>query len=118
MAKDTKISEEMSSVTKAGMERVREGMDAYFGFLKQIISACPSGGTEFGEKLKRHAEQNLAAVQEYVTKLSQAKTVQDAIHIQTEFVQTQFNAFGEQAKDLVATYSKAADRATKVPSTS
>jgi hypothetical protein len=76
----------------------------------------PSGGTEFGEKLKRHAEQNVATVQDYVTKLSQAKTVQDAIQVQTQFIQTQFNALGEQAKDLVETLSKAAADATKVPS--
>jgi hypothetical protein len=70
MAKDTKASDEISSVAKEGMERVREGMESYFNFLKQVISAYPSGGTEFGEKLKRHAEQNVTAVQEYVTKLS------------------------------------------------
>jgi hypothetical protein len=117
MAKDTKVSEEISSMAKAGMERVREGMDAYFDFLKQTISAYPSGGTEFGEKLKRHAEQNVTAVREYVTKLSQAKTVQDAIQMQTAFMQTQFNALGEQAKELVETFSKAAEGATKVPPT-
>ncbi len=117
MAKDPKASEEMSSMTKAAIEQVREGMNAYFDFLKQTISAYPSGGTDFGEKLKRHAEHNLAAVQEYVMKLSEAKTVQDAIQIQTEFVQTQFNAFGEQAKDLVETLSKAATDATKAPPT-
>ena len=101
MANETKTSDEMSSTAKEGMERVREGMESYFDFLKQTISAYPSGGTEFGEKLKRHAEQNVSAVQEYVKKLSQAKTVQDAIQIQTGFMQTQFNALGEQAKELV-----------------
>jgi hypothetical protein len=116
MAKGTEVSDATSSMTKAGMERVREGMDNYFDFLKQIISAYPSGGTELGEKLKNHAEQNVAALREYVTKLSQAKTVQDVIRIQTEFVQTQFNAFGEQARDLMAAYSKAAEDVTKVPS--
>ncbi len=117
MAKDPNASEEMSSMMKAGMERVREGMNAYFDFLKRAISAYPSGGTDFGGKLKRHAERNLTAVQEYVTKLSEAKTVQDAIQIQTEFMQSQFNAFGEQAKDLVETLSKAATDATKAPPT-
>ncbi len=117
MAKDTKAPDEMSSMTKAAIERVREGMNAYFDFLKQTISAYPSGGTEFGEKLKRHAEQNVTAVQEYVTKLSQAKTVQDAIQIQTEFMQTQFDTFGEQAKDLAEAYSGAVKSAIEVKPT-
>ena len=116
MAKDTEVSDAMSSMTKEGMERVREGMENYFEFLKQIISAYPSGGTELGEKLKNHAGQNVAALQEQVTKLSQAKTIQGVIRIRTEFVQSQFSAFGEQARDLVATYSKAAEDVTKIPS--
>ncbi len=116
MAKDTKVSDEMSSMAKEGMERVREAANAYFDFLKQTISAYPSGGTKFGEKLKLHAEQNIGAVQEYVTKLSQAKTVQDAFRIQTEFVQSQFTTIGEQAKDLAESFSKAATDATKGPS--
>ena len=115
MAKDTEVSDAMSSMTKAGMERVREGMVSYFDFLRQIISAYPSGGTALGEKLKTHAEQNISAVEEYVTKLSEAKTIQDAVRIQTEFVKTQFAAFGEQAKDLLQTYSKEAERTIKVP---
>ena len=114
MAKDTKVTDEMSYMAKEGMEQVREGMHTYFDFLKQTISAFPSGGTEFGEKLKNHAEQNVSAVQEYVTKLSKAKTVQDAIQTQTEFMQTQFNAFGEQAKELVETFSKATTDVTKL----
>ncbi len=83
---------------------------------RQVLHILQAG-TDFGEKLRRHAEQNLTAVQEYLTKLSEAKTVQDAIRIQTEFVQTQFNAFGEQAKDLAEAYSGAAKSAIEVPPT-
>ena len=117
MAKETEVSAEMSSMAKEGVERAREGMKDYFDFLRQIISVYPSGGTEFGEKLKRNAEQNVAALQEYVTKLSQATTVQDAVRVQTEFVQTQFNAFSEQAKELMETYTKAAESTIKAART-
>jgi hypothetical protein len=35
--------------------------DTYFDFLNKTISSFPSGGTEFGEKLKGFAEKNVAA---------------------------------------------------------
>ncbi len=117
MAKDTKDTEQLSTIAKEATKQTHEAVDAYFDFLKKAISSFPSGGTKLGEKLKSHAEQNVTATQEYVNKLSQAKTVHDVIQIQTDFVQAQFNAFGEQAKDLAETYSKAAQEAATVPRT-
>lgn len=115
MAKDTKVSEDLSAITEQAAKQAENAFDAYFDFLKRAISSYPSGGTKLGEKLKSQAEQNVTAVHEYVKQLSQAKTVQDAIRIQTEFMQAQFNIFGEQAKELMETYSKAAEDAIKVP---
>jgi hypothetical protein len=117
MAKDTKVSNELGTITEEAAKQTHQAVDTYFDFLKRAISSYPSGGTKLGEKLKSHAEQNVTALHEYVKKLSEAKTVQDAIRIQTEFVQTQFSAFGEQAKDLAETYSKAVEGVTIVPST-
>ncbi len=89
-------------------------VDNYFNFIQKTMSSYPLGGTEFGEKLKSYAEKNIAATNEYVLKLSQAKDLQEAIRIQTEFVQTQFNAFGEQTKSLAETFTKAATEAVKM----
>jgi phasin family protein len=50
-----------------------------------------------------------------VNKLSQAKDLQDVIRIQTEFMQTQFNALTEQTRNLGDTLSKAATGAVKMP---
>ncbi len=79
------------------------------------MSSHPWGGTEFGEKLKSYAQRNIAATHEYITKLSQAKDLQEVIRIQTEFMQTQFNVLGEQTKSLAETITKAATDAVKKP---
>jgi hypothetical protein len=68
-----------------------------------------------GEKLKSYAEKNIAATKEYVQKLSQAKYFQDIVRIQTEFMQMQFNAFGERTKGLGEAFAKAATDAVKAP---
>jgi hypothetical protein len=97
------------------MAQTRGALDTYFGFIQKAISSYPSGGTELGEMLKSYAEKNVVAAQEYVNKLSQAKDLQDVIRIQTEFMQTQFNAFTEQTRNLGDRLSKAATGAVKTP---
>jgi len=96
-------------------ERVRGAADNYFSFLHQTIASFPTGGTEFGEKLKTCAEENVEAMSTYVHNLSQAKDLQEVIRIQLGFVQSQFNAFGEQAKTLGAACAKAAADAANKP---
>src|SRR3974390_3283095 len=58
--------------------------DTYFDFLNKTISSFPSGGTEFGEKLKSFAQKNVAATHQFIQQLSQAKDFQDVLRIQTE----------------------------------
>ncbi len=117
MAKDTKPLEELNAnakqVVEKTMEQTRGALDNYFNFIQKTMSSFPLGGTEFGEKLTSYAERNIAATNEYVRMLSEAKNFQDIIRIQTEFVQTQFNAFGEQTKSLAETFTKAATESVK-----
>src|ERR1700693_2464371 len=87
-------------------------MDYYFDYLKKTVASAPSGGTEFGEKVKACAEQNISAAQQFVRELSYAKDIQDMLRIQMEFMRSQLEAFGEQAKDLSDAYIKAASGQT------
>jgi hypothetical protein len=66
--------------------------------------------------LKHIAEQNISATQEFVRELSYAKDIQDMLRIQMEFMRSQLEAFGEQAKDLGEAYIKAASGQTRTPS--
>jgi len=117
MAKDTNPSEDLNAnakqVVEQTMEQMQGAVDNYFNFIQKTMSSYPLGGTEFGEKLRSYAQKNIAATNEYVNKLSLAKDLQEVIRIQTEFVQTQFNAFGEQTKSLAETFTKASTEAVK-----
>jgi hypothetical protein len=113
-------SEEAIEQTK---EEARGAMDNYFDFLHKTISSCPTGGTQLGEKLKSYFEKNIAVARDYIRKLSQAKMRKlsqakdftEVVRIQTDFMQFQFNAFGEQAKGLGEAYSKTAADAVIKP---
>ncbi len=52
---------------------------------------------------------------ELVKRLSQAKDFEEALRIQTEFMQSQFHAFGEQAGSFGETYAKEAASGVKLP---
>jgi hypothetical protein len=75
-------------------------MDYYFDNLKKAVSSAPSGGTEFAEKLKRYAEENIAATHDFVRRLTEARDFEAVLRIQNEFIRSQLRSFGEQAENL------------------
>ena len=116
MTKEKAQGDELSAIGKQTMAHAYSAMDYYFDHLKKSVASAPSGGTEFGEKVKACAEQNISATQEFVRDLSYAKDIQDILRIQMEFMRSQLEAFGEQAKDLSEAYIKAASgQTTKSP---
>jgi hypothetical protein len=104
MAKDPKPMEDLSANAKLAIDRAEEqafaAVDVYFDFLKKTISSCPSGGTDLGEMVKIYADKNIAATREYIKQLSQVKDFQDAVRIQTQFMQAQLEDFAQQTKNL------------------
>ena len=110
-----KTRDELSAIGKEPMAHAYSPMDYYFDHLRKTIVSAPAGGTVFGEKVKVYAEKNIAATQEFVRDLSYAKDIQDMLRIQMEFMRSQLEAFGEQAKDLSEAYIKAASGQTTKP---
>ena len=133
MAKDPKPMEVLNAQAKQAVNETKQATDrmtqaveetkgqalgaadTYFDFLNRTISSFPSGGTEFGEKLKSFAEKNLAATHRFIQQLSQARDFQDVLRLQTEFMQTQMQTFAEQATSLVEAFTKTATREVKMP---
>ena len=133
MAKDSKPLEDLNAQAKRAVEETKQATDrmkqsveetkeqalgaadTYFYFLNKTISSFPSQATEFGERLKSFAEKNVAATHQFIQQLSQAKDFQDVLRIQTKFLQTQMQAFAEQATSLIESFTKTATSEVKVP---
>ena len=107
--------EELSAIGKQTMTHAYSAMDYYFDHLKKTVASAPSGETEFGEKVKACAEQNVSATQEFVRDLSYARDIRDMFRIQMEFMRTQLEAFGEQANNLREAYIKTVSGQTRKP---
>jgi phasin family protein len=117
MAKDTKPSEDLSTVAGKTMEQARGAMENYLNFFQKSMSASPWAGTELSKKMTDYAQQNVDAAFGFAQKLTQAKDLQDLVRIQTEFFQTQLRSLTEQAKDLSEMATKVAGVTLKGPFT-
>jgi hypothetical protein len=100
-----------------GIEQITKqtqgAMENYFGWLQKTMSTLPWSNTNLNRILLTNATQNVTATFAFMHKLSQAKSFQEVVKIQTEFMEKQMNSFSEQAKILGETYTKAAQDATK-----
>ena len=115
MAKDQESKQQQGPSAKQPMAPAYWAMDYYFDNLKRIVSSAPSGGTEFGEKIKSYAEKNLSATHDFIKQLSRAKDFQDLVRLHNEFMQSQFEAIAEQTKSLGESFTKGATEAVRTP---
>jgi hypothetical protein len=97
---------EVHPTVKQAIEQAHGAMDQYFEFLRKNLTALPTGGTDFGEKLKAYTDKNIASVQQFLKHMTEAKDFQDVVRIQTEFMHSQLNALGQQAVEVAEAYLK------------
>ncbi len=113
MEEDSKPFEAANAVLAKTLEQARTATENYLDFIQKSMSASPWLEDEFRKKMKSCADQNIAAVSEYVTKLAQAKDFQDLARVHAEFMQAQLKTLSEQTKNLSETATKAATSAFK-----
>jgi len=97
------------------MDVVHGTLATYFGWLQKLQSSSPWGNTPLNKALLKYTEQSIDAAFTFAHKLSQAKNAQDVAKIQTEFMETQFNTFSEQMKNLGVAYTETTKGMKKTP---
>ena len=121
MAGDKEPFEALTATEEQTAEQITKqtqgAMENYFGWLQKTTSALPWSNTNLNRILLSHATQNVTAAFAFVQKLSQAKSFQDVVKIQIEFMNAQLNSFNDQAKIIGEIYTKAATAVAKTPST-
>ena len=97
------------------MENARGAIDRFSEVFQKTMGMNPWTGTAFVDQMQSLAEKNIRSALEFVSKLSKAKSLPEVMQIQTEFMQSQFSALGEQTRTLGEAYARsAADAVNKV----
>jgi hypothetical protein len=94
-------------------KQTQSAMENYFGWLQTTTSALPWSNTNLNRILLSNATQNVTATFAFMHKLSQAKSFQEVVKTQTEFMNAQLSSLNDQAKVIGEIYTKAAQDATK-----
>jgi hypothetical protein len=92
-------------------ERTKHAMESYFNWLQNYMSASPWSNVDLNKKVMSYATDNVTAAVGLVQKLSHAKTLEEVVKIQTEFMSKQLDSFNEQTKAMVEICTKAAQKA-------
>ena len=77
------------------------------------MKASPWLDADINKKMQGYIEKNMAAANEFMQKLSEAKDVQSFWRVQTDFMQTQWKMLSEQMKDLSETATRSVTGAFK-----
>jgi hypothetical protein len=106
-AKDARIPENVQAMAEDTVAKSREAYAKMTAMTKDSTKAMEdtmvtmtAGAKSFGEKIIRNTEVNTEAVFDAAQAIARAKTLPEAIRLQTSFLQQQFQVAGAQAKEL------------------
>ena len=103
----------VSDMMSQNFEQTRKAMEKYADFLEKGMKASPWLDADINKKMQSYIEKNMAAANEFIQKLSEAKDVQSFWLVQTNFMQTQWKMLSEQMKDLSETATRSVTGAFK-----
>ena len=103
----------ISEMMTQNFEQTRKAMEKYADLFEKGMKASPWLDADINKKMQSYIEKNMAAANEFMRKLSEAKDVQSCWLVQTNFMQTQWKMLSEQMKDLGESVTKSVTGAFK-----
>ena len=104
---------QFSDMMTQNFEQTRKAMEKYADLFEKGMKSSPWLDADLNKKIKDYMEKNIAAANEFMRKLSEAKDVQSFWLVQTNFMQSQWKMLSEQMKDLSETVTKSVTGAFK-----
>lgn len=108
MAEANPSAENIRSMLAEALGRLRKANAEYFELLEKGLGSSPLPIAGQAKDFCGYMQRNVTATFDLGDKLIQAKDVQDALKIQSEFFQEQMRALTDQAKSMGESAMKAA----------
>ena len=113
MVKSDQPSAGISEMMTQNFEQTRKAMEKYADLFGTGMKASPWLDADINRQMQSYIEKNIAAANEFMRKLFEAKDVQSFWLVQTNFMQTQWKMLSEQMKDLSETATRSVTGAFK-----
>lgn len=117
-AKDARIPENIQAIAEDGVAKTREAYSKFntvakggVKVIEDLTVAAYVSAKSIGEKVLRNTELNTQAAFDAAQALARAKSIPEALRLQTGFVQQQFAVAGTQTKELFELSTKLAHQA-------
>ena len=114
------IPAEMRDFAEKSVDQAKKAFDGFMGAaykaagsLEGSSDAVQSGAKDIGRKAMSYAEKNVSAALDFAATLVNARDPQEFLRLQSEFLRSQLQAYGEQMKDLGSTATQVAAGLTK-----
>ncbi len=108
MADINPSAENVRAMLTETLGRLRKASDEYFGLLEKGLSSSPLPIADQAKQFCSFMQRNVTATFDLGDKLTQAKDMQDAVKMQSEFFQDQMRSLTDQAKNIGESAMKAA----------
>lgn len=117
--KTFEIPADMRKFAEQSVEQARSAFEGFMSAANKAVSdmesrtnAAQSGLREVSERAVAFAQHNIAASFDFAQKLTQARTVEDVLKLQQDYIQEQMRVLNEQAKEFGKSATQAARDST------
>jgi phasin len=100
MTETTASTDQIRAITQEALERVRKASDDYFVLLEKGLASSPLPAAAQARQFCGFMQNNVTATFALGSRLVEAKDVQDAVKIQSEFFQQQMKTLTDQARNM------------------
>ncbi len=108
MADTNPSAENVKGMLTEAVGRLRKASADYFELLEKSLASSPPPIADHARQLCEFMQRNTTATFDFGDKLIQAKDVQDALKVQSEFFQAQMQALSDQTRSIGQSAMKAA----------
>src|SRR3974377_1840427 len=100
MAKNDQPVVQSSDMMTQNFDQTRKAMEKYADLFEKGMKSSPWLDADLNKKIEDYIEKNIAAANEFMRKLFEAKDVQSFCLVPNAFIQTQGKIFSKQRKDI------------------
>ena len=108
------VPPQVRELAEKSVDQAERAMSSFVQSASQSVSMIPGPMTEVAKQALAVTEANLKATFDHARKLMQAKDISEVMHLQSEFIRTQFASATDQFKQMTGGVISAGKNATDI----